>query len=126
MALLQSLHSHEGQTDVEAIQRLDQKIALLHAKEDMKWRQRAKQAWYTLGDKNTKFFHDCASQHHKTNNIFAIKDQNGILVSRFEEMQAMFDDYFQLLFQSTNPSCSSMNFVLQKIPTHMIDDINSM
>jgi hypothetical protein len=41
----------------------------------MWWSQRAKALWLTHGDRNTKFFHQKASQRRRKNKIEAIKDQ---------------------------------------------------
>lgn len=45
--------------------------------EDLKWRQRAKVEWLWNRDRNTNFFHACASQRNRRNHIRLIVDGNG-------------------------------------------------
>jgi len=45
--------------------------------EDLKWRQRAKQAWLQQEDKNSKYFHACVNQRRKVNEIKKKKSKFG-------------------------------------------------
>ena len=62
--------------------------------EDLKWRQRAKEIWLSQGDKNSKYFHTCASQRRRANNIVAITDEGGSLHSTTKEIEEAFLNYF--------------------------------
>jgi exonuclease III len=66
--------------------------------EELKWRQRAKINWLSHGDKNSKFFHACANQRRKVNNISKIKDEGGRLWESQEEVGKVFVNYYQSLF----------------------------
>jgi hypothetical protein len=46
-------------------------------REDLWWRQRAKQEWLKNGDKNTHFFHACANSRRKKKFIEKIRDEQG-------------------------------------------------
>lgn len=80
--------------DVEAIKLLDKEIGLCLEQEDMKWKQRVKRDWYKGGDKNIKFFHACVSQWQRHNKIQCIKNNQGMLVSKQDEIEDVFKDYF--------------------------------
>jgi len=66
---------------VEAETPLKEELNVLLEQEDLKWRQRAKEDWLRLGDKNTKFFHACANQCSKKKTIQQIVDMHGRLCS---------------------------------------------
>jgi hypothetical protein len=69
--------------------------------EDIKWRQRAKENWLRFGDRNSKFFHTCANQKHRSSRISSIKDKNGELCTTKEGgIEGAFVDYFNELFKS--------------------------
>ncbi|XP_074342277.1 uncharacterized protein LOC141679769 [Apium graveolens] len=47
-------------------------------KQEVYWKQRAKQFWLQEGDRNTKFFHRNTSVRKKQNSVQKIKDEDGI------------------------------------------------
>lgn len=59
--LFRQLQQAKGTSEIEAINQLDEEINNLFEQEDTKWSQRAKQSWYQLRDKNTKYFHSYAT-----------------------------------------------------------------
>jgi len=68
--------------------------------EDVKWRQRGKRSWFKDGDRNTQYFHAWANQRQRTNFIGSIRELDGHLWTRSEEVGTAFSNYFQHLFQS--------------------------
>lgn len=77
------------------IKKLEGEVDLWLKQEDVKWKQRAKRAWYKVGDKTTKFFHTSATQRCKHNKIQSIKNHQGVVVSSQVKIEDVFRDYFQ-------------------------------
>jgi hypothetical protein len=72
--------------------------------EDLKWRQRAKLDWLKHGDRNSKFFHACASQRPRINKIKQIRDENGEVWVNQEGIGGAFENYFSNLFKASGNS----------------------
>lgn len=81
--------------------------------EDTKWRQRAKQNWYQLGNQNIRFFHTCATQRCKRNHILHIRNQAGFVVSTLEEVNSTFHEYFQQLFTTSRPTSEEIQCAIK-------------
>jgi hypothetical protein len=58
---LEELQIRESPAVILAIKLLQAEIGDLLEKEDLKWKQRAKQNWYRNGDRNTQYFHHWAN-----------------------------------------------------------------
>ena len=102
---------------------LQKEINSLLDQEDMKWRQRAKADWLRLGDRNTKFFHDSATQRRKKNQILKIKDERGTTWETPEKIKVAFVDYFTNLFMAGDGR--NMEPCLQHISKKVIDGMNN-
>jgi hypothetical protein len=74
---LLNLQSREDEGAEMAIKKVQDELGQLLDKEDIWWRQHAKEEWLKLGDRNTRFFHACASTRRRQNHVGTIKDENG-------------------------------------------------
>jgi hypothetical protein len=74
---LNSLQEARGIPDLTKIRKLQEEVNKLLEHEDLKWRQRAKEHWLKMGDKNTKYFHSCVKARRKNNSIYSIVDLEG-------------------------------------------------
>lgn len=72
--------------------------------EEIYWKQRSKKNLLGWGDKNTKWFHKKASMRKCRNTIHDIYDSNGVWLEEHNKMMKVFIEYFQQLFQSSNPN----------------------
>jgi hypothetical protein len=82
---------------------IKEELQTLLEKEELKWRQRAKEDWLQEGDRNTKFFHACANQRRSRNNIETIIDDVGCPCASQTAVEEAFINYYQKLFTSENP-----------------------
>jgi hypothetical protein len=91
-------------------------------KEDMWWRQRAKQEWLKNGDKNTQFFHACANSRRRKNLIEKIKDEQGNWKTSTEEVSGAFVNYFTELFPARH--VSDLELCLQHVEPRVTSKMN--
>ena len=101
LAFLESCpHDEYDSTEVNALRR---EINILVEKEEIFWWQRSRVAWLKERDRNTQFFHACASQQKKVNTIMGLQDQNGVWSSDPIVIKDTTVAYFHNLFVSSNP-----------------------
>jgi hypothetical protein len=82
-----------------AIKKVQDELGQLLDKEDIWWRQRAKEEWLKSGDRNTRFLHACASTRRCWNHVGTIKDENGQNWDTTKDVEAAFERYFSNLFK---------------------------
>jgi len=95
--------------------------------EELWWAQRAKVHWLQHGDQNTKFFHYKASQRKRKNYITTLQDPSGNAWQDSAEFPSIFCDYFQTIFDSSNPHQNNAMFevVQNRINTQDYNFLNT-
>jgi hypothetical protein len=84
-------------------------------KEEMTWRLRSRALWLKARDNNTKFFHHYSNYRKNRNTIWGIRNEEGRIVSSFEDKAEARIKYFQSLFKAP-VRCEIMQ-VVSKFPT---------
>uniref|UniRef100_A0A2N9GPD6 Uncharacterized protein n=1 Tax=Fagus sylvatica TaxID=28930 RepID=A0A2N9GPD6_FAGSY len=79
-----------------------QEVNVLLLKEEKMWQQRSRVSWLKEGDRNTKYFHNRASQRRRRNSIQTLIREDGEIVTGSEAIGTQFTDYYQALF-TANP-----------------------
>ena len=97
------LTNDEGGCNTIAINGLKAEINELLLQDEMHWRQRSRAVWLESGDKNTKFFHQRASQWKKKNTITGLEDDLGVFQEDKMEIGCIMEDYFSSIFNTANP-----------------------
>ncbi|WVZ57425.1 hypothetical protein U9M48_007811 [Paspalum notatum var. saurae] len=85
------------------------------------WKQRAHSLWLTKGDRNTKFFHACASERRRRNFIRVLKDEEGGVVEG-RRLKHFITNHYKCLFSS----CSGQRVtdVLQAVKRKVTSSMN--
>lgn len=77
---------------------------LLLEDDGVKLKQREKHKWLNEGDRNTRFYHQFASQRKKINVIQMVIDESGKVAVTIEEISIVFQGVFQDIFTSSKPN----------------------
>ncbi|XP_031120626.1 uncharacterized protein LOC116023757 [Ipomoea triloba] len=92
-----------GRRDAEGVRRFgevqNRYLSLLQSQSDH-WKQRAKEWWYTMGDQNSKFFHNSVNRKRRRNKIHALRGDGGTMVTGKTQMGVIICRYFTELFTS--------------------------
>ena len=81
-----------------------EEMTVLLLMEEKLWLQLSKTLWMKLGDKNTSYFHNKASQRFRRNRILGLKDSACNFCSRDENVAILLENYYKDLFTSFDPS----------------------
>ena len=100
MAKQSSGHAMDGRQ----IRKLENQISNMLMDEEIYWKQRSRAEWLKEGDRNTKFFHAKASARRRKNKIWGVEDNNGQWLKDQEDIDRKFNEFFQDLFTTSNPS----------------------
>ena len=85
---------------IKRIKELEQELDELLKEEEIWWAQRSQANWLTYRDKNTKSFHQKASQWKHRNWIDQISNDVGIIYEDDEKIEEIVNSFFIQLFTS--------------------------
>lgn len=84
----------------ECILEINSKLLLAYKAEEEFWKQRSRQMWLALGDKNTGYFHAVTKSRKAINKFSVIENTEGVAVYEESKILMVISDYFQNLFTS--------------------------
>lgn len=114
--------SHEGEKG-DRFRTLSNKVEGLLEEDNLKWKQRARQRWLQEGDKNTKYFHQCANQRKKTNSIQKIINDEREVLTKPEDIGTQFQKFYSKFFSTD--WLSGIQVCLQNMKAVVTDEMNS-
>lgn len=108
-------------SDMKALTKCKKELESLTIQEETHWRQRSKDLWLKEGDRNSKYFHQAASNRKRNNTIRGITDSHNNWVED-DNIETVFVDYFNNLFKgsATTNMEHVVNLIKHKIPDNMI------
>ena len=122
--LLEELTCRNDPALLERIREMKAEINNMLHQEELAWRQRSRAIWLHAGDKNTKFFHQRATQRKRKNQILGMFNKTGEWCSADEQIADTAVEYFQDLFTSSQPEDGEIGPVLEAVDQRVTDDMN--
>lgn len=95
---MRKLQSRRDIIGVQRYNKIRRDYLQLLERQEVFWKQRAKQFWLGEGDKNTKFFHKFASVRKERNKLKRLKDEQGQWHDTDEAIKEVIVSYFNTLF----------------------------
>ena len=79
---------------MEELRALQSKALDIIEADELKWKQRAHEDWLKYGDMNPKYFYACVNQRRRSNKIFRIVDEEGVVYENPELVEEAFVSHF--------------------------------
>ena len=81
------------------VRQIKKEIEVLQDREVTMWAQRSRILWANEGDKNSKYFHCCATRRFRKNSLEGIRDEAGVWRTRQEEIGEVMVNYFKSVYR---------------------------
>ena len=94
--------------DVELLGKMKSELLEAYKAEENYWKQRNRQLWLHLGDKNTGFFHASTKKRKAINKFAVIENEEGVEVYKEEEIAETKERYFTNMF---TPNVCNINYM---------------
>ena len=105
------------------IRQIKEDIEVLQEREATMWAQRSRILWANQADKNSKYFHCCATKRFRKNTLEGIRDEEGVWKTTKEDVGEVMVNYYNSLFTSTEGSVSAN--MLERVPTMIDEEMNA-
>uniref|UniRef100_A0A803PTE2 Reverse transcriptase n=1 Tax=Cannabis sativa TaxID=3483 RepID=A0A803PTE2_CANSA len=79
---------------------LQVRISELWIRKESMWRQKSREIWLKVGDKNSKFFHTSTVIRRRRNEINAVKNKLGGWETKAHKIGTVFNEFFRDLYSS--------------------------
>ena len=79
---------------IRSTQEIEHRLCELFEREEIMARQRSRVDWLRKGDRNTAFFHACASARCRTNKIRALVHEDGTRCEELPEIKGMTEQFY--------------------------------
>ena len=119
--VLEELVAQGYESNQERINILRREINELIHHEEVYWRQRSRSIWLPACDKNTRFFHQRASQRKKKNTIKGLHDKDGVWQTDMGKITSIVEEYYDDLFKAQTQR--HMERVLEVVENVVTDDM---
>lgn len=105
--------------------RLKRELNKAYIDNEKYWKLKSRNTWLTVGDKNTRFFHQSTQTKRLKNKILSIQDNEDTVKRGDAEIAEVADQYFQDLFHPSETVPSDLDTVFEGFQPRVTEDINN-
>lgn len=88
----------DSNSSTGTITKLNEDLCNAYKEEEEYWKQRSRQLWLTLGDRNTGYFHAITKSRKAINKFSVIENEEGQSFFEEDKILGVILDYYQQLF----------------------------
>ncbi|CAL9224803.1 unnamed protein product, partial [Arabidopsis halleri] len=82
------------------LKRINEELNVAYKEEEAFWKQRSRQHWLQLGDRNTGYFHAATKGRRSMNSMTVMETEDGLAVYEEDQIATVITQYYQKLFTS--------------------------
>lgn len=113
-----------GQGSLIERDRLRRELNEAYIDEELFWKNKSRNTWLNVGDRNTRYFHNSAKVRNQRNNINSIIDNQGVVRRGNNQIGEVAIDYFTDLFRSQPVNEALLTDIFQGFQKRVTDEIN--
>lgn len=113
-----------GQGSLIERDRLRRELNEAYIDEELFWKNKSRNTWLNVGDRNTRYFHNSAKVRNQRNNINSIIDNQGVVRRGNNQIGEVAIDYFTDLFRSQPVNEALLTYIFQGFQKRVTDEIN--
>lgn len=83
------------------LRKITGELNVAYLAEEAYWKQRSRQHWLQLGDRNTGYFHAATKGRRSMNNLVVLESEEGVAVYEDDQIAALIAQYYNNLFTSS-------------------------
>ncbi|KAG7543566.1 Endonuclease/exonuclease/phosphatase [Arabidopsis thaliana x Arabidopsis arenosa] len=83
------------------LKRINEELNAAYKEEEAFWKQRSRQHWLQLGDRNTGYFHAATKGRRSMNNMTVLETEEDLAVYEEDQIATVIAHYYQKLFTSS-------------------------
>lgn len=98
--------------DPNLLDQMKRELLETYKAEENYWKQRSRQLWLHLEDRNTGFFHASTKKRKAINKFAMIENESGVEVYKEEDIAATIESYFRNIFTSTMDNLEQLKKII--------------
>ena len=113
-------------SSAELLLKATEELSIAYKEEEEFWKQRSRQMWLSLGDRNTGFFHAITKSRKAINKFSVLENEDGVTFYEEEKILDVILEYYQSLFSKLqSPEDEVLKVVHEALVPCISEEVNN-